>query len=80
MNEQLEMEELSQVIDHEREDQIKQLHEQLTQKEEEARNNKAASDILNDLLSKGEVKLEEDGSIKVVHRPNVIGNMNDEAE
>ena len=38
MNEQMEMEELSQVIDHEREDQIKQLTEQLAQKEEEARN------------------------------------------
>ena len=77
MKDQLEMEELSQVIEHEREDKIKQLVQQLSQAEENATNNKNAADILNDLIHKGEVKLEEDGSITVIHGPNIIGNKGD---
>ena len=77
MKDQLEMEELSQVIDHEREDKIKQLEDQLSLAEENASNNKNAADILTDLLNKGEVKQAEDGSIAVVHGPNVIGNKAD---
>ena len=77
MNDQLEREELSNVLEHEREDKIKQLEQQLSQAEENATNNKNAADILTDLLNKGEVKQEEDGSITGIHGPNIIGNKGD---
>ena len=74
---ELEIEELSQVIEHEREDQIKQLEQQLSQAEENATSNKNAADILTDLINKGDVKQEADGSITIVRGPNVIGNKGD---
>ena len=74
MKQQMEVEELANVLEHEREDQIKQLEEQLSQAQENAASNKNAADILTDLLEKGEVKLEEDGSVSVMHGANVIGN------
>ena len=37
-------------------------------------------EILTQMLHKGEVEQLADGSIKVVHKPNVIGNMDDEAQ
>lgn len=77
MKDQLEVEELSAVLDHERDDKIKQLEAQLSSANDLAANNKTAADILTDLLTKGEVKQEEDGSITVVHGPNVIGNKAD---
>ena len=77
MKDQLEVEELSQVIEHEREDQIKQLEQRLSQAEENATSNKNAADILTDLINKGEVKQEADGSITVMHGPNIIGNKGD---
>ena len=77
MKDQLEVEELSQVLEHEREDKIKQLMQQLSQAEENATNNKNAADILTDLLNKGEVQQEADGSITGLHGPNVIGNKGD---
>ena len=77
MKEQLEVEELSQVIEHERDDKIKQLEAQLSAANDSATNNKNAADILTDLITKGEVRQEEDGSITVLHGPNVIGNKTD---
>ena len=70
----MEVEELSNVLEHEREDKIKQLEEQLSQAEEDALNNKNAADILTKMLQKGEVKLEDDGSVTVMHGPNYVGN------
>ncbi len=72
MKEQLEIEELSSVIEHEREDEIKQLKVQLSQAEEAAKNNKNAASILTDLLQKGVVKQDDDGSIIYNDGPNVI--------
>ena len=77
MKEQLEVEELSQVIEQEREDQIKQLKADLAEAEEKASNNSNAADILTDLLSKGKVKQLDDGSIEVISGPNIIQNLND---
>ena len=74
MKDQMEVEELSNVLEHEREDKIKQLEEQLSQAEENALNNKTAADILTKMLEKGEVKLEDDGSVTVMHGPNYISN------
>ena len=72
----MEVEELSNILEHEKDDQIKQLEEQLSQAKESASNNKSAADILTDLLEKGQVKLEDDGTVTVVQGPNVIGNAN----
>ena len=77
MKEQLEIEELSQVVEHEREDKIKELQQQLEAAEKEASNNENAKNILHNMLAKGEVRQEEDGSITVLHGPNVIGNKTD---
>ena len=77
MKEQLEVEELSQVIEQEREDQIKQLKAELAEAEEKASTNSNAADILTDLLSKGKVKQLDDGSIEVISGPNIIQNLND---
>ena len=64
----MEVEELSNILEHEKDDQIKQL----SQAKETASNNKSAAEILTDLLEKGQVKLEDDGSVTVVHGPNII--------
>ena len=80
MKEQLEIEELSQVIEQEREDQIKQLKAQLAEAEEKANNNSNAADILTDLLSKGKVKQLGDGSIDVISGPNIIQNQHEANE
>ena len=70
----MEIDALSNVLEAEKEDQLKQLNEQLSQAEENAANNKNAADILNGLLQKGEIKLEDDGSVSVVRVPNTISN------
>ena len=49
----MEAENLSQVIENEREESIKQLEEQLSQAKRDALNNKTAADILTDLIEKG---------------------------
>ena len=77
MKDQVEVEGLSQAIANEREERIQQLEEQLSQAEKNATNNKAAADILNDMLQKGEVKQEDDGSVTVMRGPNYIGNADD---
>ena len=71
------MEQLSQVCDVERDDRIRQLEAELEEAAKQVNNNKAASDILTNLLEKGEVKQEVDGSITIVRGPNVIGNKTD---
>ena len=71
------MEHLSQVCDVERDDRIKQLEAELEEAAKHHANNKAANDILTNLLEKGEVKQEEDGSITIIRGPNVIGNKDD---
>ena len=71
------MEELSQVIEHEREDKIKQLEEQLSKEKETAHNNKNAADILTKMLNDGEIKIDDSGNVSVVKGPNVIGNIGD---
>ena len=74
MKDQLEIEELSQVIEHEREDKIKRLEEELEQAKNYAMHTEEAANILKDLVQKGEVKQNEDGTISVVRVPNVIMN------
>ena len=71
------MEQLSQVCDVERDNRIKQLESELEEAAKHVKNNKAATDILTNLLEKGEVKQEEDGSITIIRGPNVIGNKTD---
>ena len=71
------MEQLSQVCDVERDDRIRQLEAELEEAAKQVNNNKAASDILTNLLEKGEMKQEADGSIKINRGPNVIGNKDD---
>lgn len=77
MKEQIEMEELSQVIEHEREDQIKQLEEQLSKEKETAHNNKNAADILTRMLNEGDVKIDDAGNVSIVKGPNEIKNVGD---
>ena len=77
MKEQLEMEQLSQACDVERDERIKQLESELEEAAKQVNNNKAASDILTNLLEKGDMKQEADGSITIVRGPNVIGNKDD---
>ena len=77
MNEQMEMEELSQVIEHEREDQIKQLEEQLSKEKETAHNHKNAADILTRMLNEGDVKIDDAGNVSIVKGPNEIKNVGD---
>ena len=50
MRDQLEIEELSNILEHEKTEELKKLEIQLAQAEESANNNKAASDILNELI------------------------------
>ena len=50
MREQYDMEELSQHIENEREEQISKLKAQLTEAEEAMANNKGAADILTEML------------------------------
>ena len=71
------MEQLSQVCDVERDDRIRQLEAELEEAAKQVNNNKAASNILTNLLEKGEMKQEADGSITIVRGPNVIGNKDD---
>ena len=71
------MEQLSQVCDVERDDRIRQLEAELEEAAKQVNNNKAASDILTNLLEKGDMKQEADGSITIVRGPNVIGNKDD---
>ena len=77
MKEQMEIEQLSQVIDNEREDQIKKLKDDLAEAENHATNNKAAAEILTDLMSKGKIRQESDGSFEVQPGPNIIMNQHD---
>ena len=77
MKEQMEAESLSQAVYTEREDQIRKLEEQLSQAQETAASNKAAANILNDMLQKGEVKQEADGSVTVMSGANYVGNADD---
>ena len=56
MKEQLEIEELSQVIEHEREDRIKQLEEALESATKEVKSNSAAAEILTKMVEAGECK------------------------
>ena len=74
MKEQLAVEDLSQAVEVEKEEKIKELEEQLSQAQDAVTSNKAASDILHDLISKGEVVMGPNGSVQVVHGPNTIGN------
>ena len=71
------MEQLSQACDVERDERIKQLESELEEAAKQVNNNKAASDILTNLLEKGDMKQEADGSITIVRGPNVIGNKDD---
>ena len=71
------MEQLSQVCDVERDDRIRQLEAELEEAAKQVNNNKAASDILTNLLEKGEMKQEADGSVTINRGPNVIGNKTD---
>ena len=50
---------------------------QLAQAEENALNNKNAADILTDLMEKGKVVQQSDGSFGVTNNANVIGNQDD---
>ena len=77
MREQYDMEELSQHIDNEREEQISKLKAQLTEAEAAAANNKGAADILTDMLQKGEVVQEPDGRISVSKAGNIIRNQHE---
>ena len=77
MKDQEEVQELSKVLDVERESQIRELEAQLSQAQEKATSNENAANILTDLLQKGEVKLEEDGSVTVMHGSNFVGNAAD---
>lgn len=70
----MEAENLSQAIENEREEQIKNLEEQLSKAEENALNNKNAAEILTDLIEKGKVVQQTDGSFNVPNGPNEIGN------
>ena len=70
----MEAENLSQAIENEREEQIKKLEEQLSKAEENALNNKNAAEILTDLIEKGKVIQQNDGSFNVPNTPNEIGN------
>ena len=77
MKEQLDDVALSQVVEKEREDKIAELEAQLAQAEANAQNNKSAADILTDLMSKGKVVQQSDGSFGVTNNANVIGNEDD---
>ena len=77
MAEQLEIEQLSNVLEAEREDKIKQLEIQLLQAQQEAEENKGAFDALTELVEKGEIRKEEDGSVTVIRGPNIIQNYNE---
>ena len=77
MKDQLEIEELSQVIDHDREDEIKKLSQSLASAEEEAKSNSAATAILRELIEKGVIRQEADGTVVPLNGPNIIGNQAD---
>ena len=77
MKEQMEMEQLSQIVEQEQEEKIKVLEAQLADAQKSAETNKVASDILNDMLGRGEVKQNDDGSIEVVQGPNYVANRSD---
>ena len=77
MKDQEEVQELSKALDVERENQIRELEAQLSQAQEKATSNGNAANILTDLLQKGEVKLEDDGSVTVMHGSNFVGNSAD---
>ena len=65
MKNQLEIDELSNVLDHEREDQIKKLSKSLKDAEDKVTRNNAAADILNDLIEKGVVHQDDSGEVIV---------------
>ena len=73
----MEAESLSQAVFTEREEQIRKLEEQLSQAQEAATSNKAAANILNAMLQKGEVQQAADGSVTVMRGPNYVGNADD---
>ena len=77
MKEQLDEVALSQVVEKEQEDKIKELEVQLAAAEANALNNKGAADILSDLMEKGKVVQQADGSFGVTNNANVIGNQDD---
>ena len=76
----MEVEELANIIEHDREDKIKQLEEQLAEAQKNASNNKAATEILTELIQKGEVKQEDNGQITVIRGPNYIGNLHEQTQ
>ena len=71
------MEQLSQACVVERDERIRQLEAELEEAAKQVNNNKAASNILTNLLEKGEMRQEADGSSTIVRGPNVIGNKTD---
>ena len=60
---------------------IQDLQDKLARAEAESANNKAAADILTDMMNKGDVEQDDSGFVKVSkQRPdaaNVMGNMED---
>ena len=77
MKNQLAAEDLKEVVAVEREEQISKLKERLEETEAAANTNKQATAILTQLLKDGAIKQGENGSITVVHGPNVVGNANE---
>ena len=78
MKEQMEAENLSQAVYNEREDQIRKLEEQLSQAQEMAANNKSAANILTELMEKGDLVQQPDGSFNVASGANEIGNLHEQ--
>jgi len=74
----MEAESLSQAIDNEREDQIRKLELQLSQAQEMVVRNENAANILSDLMEKGDLVQQPDGSVNVANGPNEIGNQHEQ--
>ena len=74
---QLEIDQLSEVVAAEREEEISKLKSQLEKAEAYCNENQKAVEIVKGLLEKGTIKEEEDGSITVANGPNFIGNQED---
>ena len=60
------MEESKEVSGHVHEQRIQELEQQLSQVSAEAENNKAAAEILSQMLDKGEIMQNPDGSVEII--------------
>ena len=68
------MDALEQIEKHDNASKIKELQDKLEQAKEYISHTEGAAKILENLIERGECKQNEDGTVSVIHGPNVIMN------